>query len=31
VTCPTCIRELDASEGLDIAGDYLDHLASRLP
>ena len=31
VTCPTCIRELDASEGLDIAGDYLDHLTSRLP
>ena len=31
VTCPTCIRELDASEGLDIAGDYLDHLASSLP
>jgi len=31
VTCPTCIRELDASEGFDIAGDYLDYLSSVLP
>ncbi|MCH1557479.1 MAG: glutathione synthase, partial [Pseudomonadales bacterium] len=30
VTCPTCIRELDASEGLDIAGDYLDHLEGQI-
>jgi glutathione synthase len=30
VTCPTCIRELDASEGLDIAGDYLDHLEEQI-
>ena len=31
VTCPTCIRELDAQCGLDIAGDLLDRLASDLP
>jgi glutathione synthase len=30
VTCPTCIRELDTSEGLDIAGDYLDHLEGQI-
>jgi glutathione synthase len=30
VTSPTCIRELDASFGLDIAGQLLDHLAARL-
>jgi glutathione synthase len=30
VTCPTCIRELDASEGFDIAGDYLDYLSGAL-
>ena len=24
VTCPTCIRELNAAFGLDIAGDYMD-------
>ncbi len=29
VTSPTCIRELDACFGLDIAGDLLDHLAQR--
>ena len=31
VTSPTCIRELDAIYGLDIAGQLLDHLAGRLP
>ncbi len=31
VTSPTCIRELDAAYGLDIAGQLLDRLASRLP
>lgn len=30
VTSPTCIRELDAAYGLDIAGQFLDHLAGRL-
>ncbi len=30
VTSPTCIRELDAAYGLDIAGQLLDHLAGRL-
>ncbi|MEE4301889.1 MAG: glutathione synthase [Pseudomonadales bacterium] len=30
VTCPTCIRELDAQCGLDIAGDFLDHVATLL-
>ena len=30
VTCPTCIRELDAQFSLDIAGKLLDHVASRL-
>lgn len=30
VTCPTCIRELDAQVGLDIAGDFMDHIAQRL-
>jgi glutathione synthase len=29
VTSPTCIRELDAQYGLDIAGQLLDHLAAR--
>ena len=28
VTCPTCIRELDAQFGLDIAGDLVDSLAN---
>ena len=28
VTCPTCIRELDAQFGLDIAGDLMDSLVS---
>ena len=28
VTCPTCIRELDAQFGLDIAGDLIDCLVS---
>ncbi|WP_294948011.1 glutathione synthase [Sulfurivirga sp.] len=31
VTSPTCIRELDAQFGLDIAGELIDHLADRLP
>ncbi len=31
VTCPTCIRELDAQFGLDIAGSLLDAVARRLP
>ena len=26
VTCPTCIRELDAQFGLDIAGDLIESL-----
>ena len=30
VTCPTCIRELDAQCGLDIAGDLMRHVASLL-
>ena len=30
VTCPTCVRELDAQFSLDIAGDLLDAVASRL-
>ena len=30
VTCPTCIRELDAQFSLDIAGDLLDAVASSL-
>ena len=30
VTCPTCIRELDRSFGLDIAGDLLDAVAESL-
>lgn len=30
VTSPTCIRELDALYGLDIAGDFMDCLARRL-
>jgi glutathione synthase len=30
VTCPTCIRELDAQCDLDIAGDLLAHLETRL-
>jgi glutathione synthase len=30
VTSPTCIRELDALYGLDIAGDLLDRLEGRL-
>ena len=30
VTCPTCIRELDAQVGLDIAGDFMDRVAARL-
>jgi glutathione synthase len=29
VTSPTCIREIDAAFGLDIAGQLLDHLAAR--
>jgi glutathione synthase len=31
ITSPTCIRELDAQFGLDIAGDLLDALARDLP
>jgi len=30
VTSPTCIRELDAAHGLNIAGDLFDSLESRL-
>ncbi len=30
VTCPTCIRELDQAFGLDIAGDYLDFIATLI-
>ena len=30
VTSPTCIRELDAARGLDIAGDLMDAIAARL-
>ena len=30
VTCPTCIRELDAQFSLDIAGDLLDAVAGKL-
>jgi len=30
VTCPTCIRELDAQFSLDIAGDLLDVVAGKL-
>lgn len=30
ITSPTCIRELDAQFGLDIAGDLLDRLAEKL-
>ncbi len=30
VTSPTCIRELDALYGLDIAGDLMDVIAARL-
>jgi glutathione synthase len=30
VTCPTCIRELNRSFGLDIAGDYLDFIGSLI-
>ena len=30
VTCPTCIRELDARFSLDIAGDLLDAIARKL-
>ena len=28
VTCPTCIRELDRAYGLDIAGDYMEFVAT---
>jgi len=28
VTCPTCIRELDRAFDLDIAGDYIDFMAT---
>lgn len=31
VTCPTCIRELDAQFSLDIAGMLFDRIAARLP
>ena len=30
VTSPTCIRELDAAEGLDIAGTLMDAITSRI-
>ena len=29
VTCPTCIRELDAQFSLDVAGDLMDRLTER--
>ena len=31
VTCPTCIREIDASFGLDIAAMLLDAIEQKLP
>ena len=31
VTCPTCVRELDAQFGLDIAGSFLDAIEARRP
>ena len=30
VTCPTCIRELDSSFGLDIAGDYMNFIEKEI-
>jgi len=30
VTCPTCIREIDKAYDLDIAGDYIDFISSKL-
>lgn len=30
VTCPTCIRELDAAFNLDIAGDYMQFIESEI-
>jgi glutathione synthase len=30
VTCPTCIRELDAQYDLDIAGDLIDAVVKQL-
>ncbi|MBO6557478.1 MAG: glutathione synthase [Pseudomonadales bacterium] len=30
VTCPTCVRELDAAFGLDIAGDYMRFIESEI-
>ncbi len=30
VTCPTCIRELDSSFGLDIAGDYMNFIDKEI-
>jgi glutathione synthase len=30
VTCPTCIRELDAQFDLDIAGDLIDAIVKQL-
>ncbi len=30
VTSPTCIREIDAAKGTDIAGDLMDHIETRL-
>ena len=30
VTCPTCIRELDAAFGLDIAGDFMQFIAREI-
>ncbi|QGU31973.1 glutathione synthase [Thermochromatium tepidum] len=30
ITSPTCIRELDAACGLDIAGDLMDRISARL-
>jgi glutathione synthase len=31
VTCPTCIRELDAQFSLDIAGMLMDRISAKLP
>ncbi len=30
VTCPTCIRELNRAFNLDIAGDYMNYIESRI-
>ncbi|MDH5737035.1 MAG: glutathione synthase, partial [Gammaproteobacteria bacterium] len=30
VTCPTCILEINKAYDLDIAGDYMDHIAQLM-